>query len=101
MKKRYFFLLFLLLNGSLLQAQTIRNLHFSLQSETVALPFTRYTPINPGAEIGATFYEVEKTNTLQSVNAYAGGFLSPQGGNCILSSAVSINSPSKSKKPSG
>ena len=45
-----------------------------LQNENVAFPFTRYTPIHPGAEIGVGVYEVEKDKSIQTVNVYAGGF---------------------------
>ena len=56
------------------KSQRIKNVSVSLLSEATAIPFTRYMPIHPGAELGLGLHEVEKKVSYRSINAYIGGF---------------------------
>jgi hypothetical protein len=52
----------------------ISRLSIALTNESIALPFTRYSPIHPGAEVGMTFWEKNKTRSSQRWNAVLGGY---------------------------
>lgn len=55
-------------------AQLLRTMGISLNSETVAFPFTRYAPIHPGVEFFATIKEKDNSRWRQQFNAQLGFF---------------------------
>ena len=55
-------------------AQKIQAVSFSLQSESVAIPFTRLGKLHPGIEIGVQLHQQERVHTLRRWNAYVGWF---------------------------
>jgi hypothetical protein len=71
---RTFALLVFLLGTTLLAAQKIEHFSVAVMNESIAFPFTRYTPIHPGLEVGATFWSKEKEHSQRYLSAYAGGF---------------------------
>lgn len=56
------------------RAQKIQAVSFSVQSESVSIPFTRMGKLHPGVEIGFQLYQKEKPMTNRSWNAYVGWF---------------------------
>lgn len=73
MKNLVFTLLCLWL-ASAVKAQTIKQLSVAATTESIAFPFTRYLPIHPGAEIGATFKQTDKEKSTRQWNSYLGFF---------------------------
>ncbi len=71
---RTFALLVFLLGTTLLAAQKIEHFSVAVMNESIAFPFTRFAPVHPGLEIGATFWSKEKENSNRYLSAYAGGF---------------------------
>jgi len=55
-------------------SQMVKELHFSLFSETTSFPFGQYTPIHPGAELGATVWNKDYSNLSLSGSAYVGAY---------------------------
>ena len=52
--------------------QNLKKISVSVYNETIAFPFTRFTPIHPGAELGITLKEVQKKNSIRNINLNAG-----------------------------
>ena len=67
-------LLVFLLGTTLLAAQKIESFSVAVMNESIAFPFTRYIPVHPGIEFGATFWNKEKEHSNRYLSAYAGGF---------------------------
>ena len=55
-------------------AQKIESVSVALTTETISLPFSRYAPIHPGIEIGATVWNRERGKMMYEVNTYLGAY---------------------------
>lgn len=56
------------------KSPAIQAISFSLLNESLAFPFTRFSPIHPGAELGLTFLQQDRNKSMTQWNAYLGGF---------------------------
>ncbi len=74
MKKKAIVTFIFLLSISIGNAQKIKYVSVAVISETIAIPFTRYTPYHPGAEIKATFKVKEKSKSIRQISACLGGY---------------------------
>lgn len=52
--------------------QTIKGVSIAAMNEEISFPFTRFTPIHPGVEVGITFREVEKEKSIRNLNLNVG-----------------------------
>ena len=52
----------------------VSQLSFSLLTESIAFPFSRYLPIHPGAELGITIRETQREHSLSQWDVVAGGY---------------------------
>ncbi|MEM0941496.1 MAG: hypothetical protein AAF600_18070 [Bacteroidota bacterium] len=55
-------------------AQKIQSVSFSIQTESISVPFTRIGEVHPGIEIGFTLNEKVKKNSTRRWNGYVGWF---------------------------
>ncbi|MEM6845052.1 MAG: hypothetical protein AAF632_22755 [Bacteroidota bacterium] len=56
------------------QSPKIKYLSVSVMTESIAFPFTRLSPLHPGVELGVTFQEWNRDNSLSRLNTYVGWF---------------------------
>ncbi|MEL6562406.1 MAG: hypothetical protein AAFQ94_29825 [Bacteroidota bacterium] len=54
--------------------QKIEGFSLAFQTESIALPFSRISPVHPGVEFGLKLKSVTKTHSERSWHAYAGWF---------------------------
>lgn len=66
--------LLMLAAGHYSSAQKVSAVSFAVQTETISIPYTRLSPINPGAEIGATLRKTQRAKSTRNWNAYLGWF---------------------------
>lgn len=59
---------------SQVKAQNINNVFIAAMSETFSFPFTRFTPIHPGLEVGTSLFNKGKQNNEHHINIYLGGY---------------------------
>ena len=57
-----------------IQAQRIKQISVAVMNENIAFPFSRYTPLHPGGELGLTLKQQFKPQSVRQFNVYAGGF---------------------------
>ena len=60
--------------GATAHAQKLKSISVALQTESIAFPFTRLSPMHPGIELGVTLGEKEKPKSTRRWNAYLGWF---------------------------
>lgn len=74
MKKWAAFALVFYLTVSQALAQRIQAISIAVQTEAIAIPFTRLAPVHPGIEIGFSINEKTKPHSIRRWNAYVGWF---------------------------
>lgn len=77
MKKKIFLIVFAAISFTPIvrvEAQEINNLYIAAMSETFSFPFTRFTPIHPGLEIGTSMLKKEKQKGVHNINVFLGGY---------------------------
>ncbi len=73
MNKRLIIVIICLL-GFKSYGQETRRLSVAVLSESMAFPFTRYTPIHPGMEVGYTLKETDKPGLITATNLSMGWY---------------------------
>ena len=70
--KRTLLIFLLIVSG--ISAYCQKNISVTVLNESISFPFTRFTPMHPGIEIGTNLFHSEKLNKSYEVNAYIGGY---------------------------
>lgn len=78
MNSRFILLLLLFLSPVMMHGQQIKQASLSLVNENIAFPFTTYSPLHPGIEVGLTFWQKDKVQSIQQLNANLGYFFHEQ-----------------------
>lgn len=66
--------MFICIQSTYLNAQKTINLSVALTTETYSFPFTRFSPIHPGLEVGISIFEKYNKNSIHNVNTFIGGY---------------------------
>jgi hypothetical protein len=70
MKHKLLFIVLFISSG--LYAQFIDNLDIAVQSESIAYPFSRFSPVNPGIQIGTSLRKRVKAKSERNYNIHLG-----------------------------
>ena len=70
MKHKLLFIVLFISSG--LYAQFIDNLDIAVQSESIAYPFSRFSSVNPGIQIGTSFRKRVKAKSERNYNIHLG-----------------------------
>ena len=65
-------LIIIVLATTICNGYSQKNISIAVINESISFPFTRFSPVHPGVEVGTNLFEIEKPNGFRQINGYVG-----------------------------